>query len=264
VQVHATAVVDADARLAEGVVVGPYAVVERGTVIGARTEVRAHAVVKRFTTLGVDNVVHEGAVLGGEPQDVGFAGAESSLVIGDANRIREGVTIHRASTPGGATRVGSGCFLMASSHVAHDCHVGDGVVLANNVALAGHVHVGERAFLSGGVVVHQFCRVGRLAMLGGNAKVVRDCLPFVVTDGVPARARGLNLVGLRRAGLGAADVRVLKECYRLLLRSGTRLPESLAGLDGLGHPLAAEMAAFVRGSRRGITRVPRGAESASE
>jgi UDP-N-acetylglucosamine acyltransferase len=264
VQVHPTAAVDAGARLAEGVVVGPYAVVERGAVVGPRSEIRAHAVVKRCTTLGADNVVHEGAVLGGEPQDVGFSGADSSLVIGDGNRIREGVTIHRASTPGGATRVGSGCFLMASSHVAHDCQVGDGVVMANNVALAGHVHVGDRAFLSGGVVVHQFCRVGRLAMLGGNAKVVRDCLPFVVTDGVPARARGLNVVGLRRAGLAAADVRVLKECYRLLLRSGKRLQEALAGLDQLGHPLAAELAAFVRASRRGITRGTRGADTAGD
>jgi UDP-N-acetylglucosamine acyltransferase len=132
--------------------------------------------------------------------------------------------------------------------------------MANNVALAGHVHVGERAFLSGGVVVHQFCRVGRLAMVGGNAKVVRDCLPFVITDGVPARARGLNVVGLRRAGLGAADLRALKEAYRLLLRSGLPREEALAALDRVGHPLAAEMAAFVRGSRRGITAAARGGE----
>jgi UDP-N-acetylglucosamine acyltransferase len=254
VAVHPTAVVDPGARLAADAALGPYAVVEDGVEIGPRCEVRAHVVIKRGTRLGAGNVVHEGAVLGGEPQDVAFTGADSSLEIGEGNRIREGVTIHRATTPGGVTRVGSGCFLMACAHVAHDCQLGDGVVLANNVALAGHVHIGERAFLSGGVVVHQFCRVGRLAMLGGNTKVVRDCLPFVITDGVPARARGLNVVGLRRAGFGAADLRALKEAYRLLLRAGLPLQEALARLDAVAHPLAVEMAAFVRGSRRGITR----------
>src|SRR5205814_6331295 len=161
------------------------------------------------------NVVHEGAVLGGEPQDVSFTGAASRLVIGPGNRIREGVTIHRSSRAEGATTVGSAGFLMAQSHVAHDCRLGDGVMLANNVALAGHVEIGDRAFLSGGVVVHQFCRVGRLAMIGGNSKVVQDCLPFVTTDGVPARARGLNLIVLRRAGVSAESMRTLKEADRI-------------------------------------------------
>ncbi len=158
--------------------------------------------------------------------------------------------------------MGSGCFLMAYSHVAHDCRLGDGVILANNVALAGHVTIGDRAFLSGGVVVHQFCGIGRLAMIGGNSKIVRDALPFVVTDGVPARARGLNVVGLRRAGLGLPDVRALKEAYRLLLRAGLPLEEALRRLDALQHPLVDEMAAFVRGSKRGFTRASRGEDAA--
>jgi len=170
--------------------VEPYAVIEDDAEVGDGTELRTHVVIKRFTTIGKGNAVHEAAILGGEPQDVGFAGAETRLRIGDGNRIREGVTIHRATRPGGETVVGSGCFLMAYAHVAHECVIGDGAVLANNVALAGHVDVGPQAFLSGGVVVHQFCRVGRLSMLGGNSKIVQDCLPFVITDGVPGRARG--------------------------------------------------------------------------
>jgi UDP-N-acetylglucosamine acyltransferase len=141
---------------------------------------------------------------------------------------------------------------MANAHVAHDDRIGDRAILANNVMLAGHVEVGERAFLGGGSGVHQFCRVGRLAMVGGNAKVVQDCLPFVITDGHPARARGLNVVGLRRAGLGAADVRALKEAYRLLVRSGLRRDEALERVAALGHPLADEVADFVRGSKRGF------------
>jgi UDP-N-acetylglucosamine acyltransferase len=256
--IHPTALVDPDARLAEGVTIGPYAVVEAATRIGPGTEVRAHAVVKRFTTLGRDNVVHEGAVLGGEPQDTSFAGGESYLTIGDGNRIREGVTLHRASKPGAATTVGSGCFLMAYAHVAHDNRLGDRVIVANNVMLAGHVEIGERAFLGGGVGVHQFCRIGRMAMVGGYAKVVQDCLPFVITDGQPARARGLNVVGLRRGGLSASQLSTLHEAYRLLLRSGLPAAAALEKLDALEDPLASELAAFVRASKRGIAHAARG------
>jgi UDP-N-acetylglucosamine acyltransferase len=254
--IHPTALVDPEARLGADVAVGPYAIVEGGTAIGARTDVRARAVVKRYTTLGTDNHVHEAAVLGGEPQDVSFQGGASALLIGDRNRIREGVTVHRASA-GGETRIGSDCFLMAYAHVAHDDRLGDGVILANNVALAGHVHVADRAFLSGGVVVHQFCRVGRLAMVGGNSKIVQDCLPFVITDGVPGRARGLNVVGLRRAGFTAAQLRALKHAYRILLRSGLPLDTALTTLDALADPLADELAAFVRASKRGFHRAGR-------
>jgi UDP-N-acetylglucosamine acyltransferase len=259
VAIHPTALVDADAQLDDGVSIGPYAVVEAGVRIGRGTEVRAHAVVKRFTTLGQGNVVHEGAVLGGEPQDVAFAGGESHLRIGDGNRIREGVTIHRASTPGAATTVGSGCFLMAYAHVAHDCALEDGAILANNVALAGHVRIGAGAFLSGGVVVHQFCRVGRLAMVGGNAKVVRDCLPFVVTDGVPARARAVNVVGLRRAGIGLAATRALRDAYRTLLRSGLPLAAAVENLAASDDPLVRELAEFARASPRGFSHAAPGA-----
>jgi UDP-N-acetylglucosamine acyltransferase len=141
---------------------------------------------------------------------------------------------------------------MAYAHVAHDDRLGDRVILANNVALAGHVEIGDGAFLSGGVVVHQFCRIGRLAMIGGNSKIVQDCLPFVITDGVPGRARGLNVVGLRRAGIGAGQVRALKEGYRLLLRSSLPLEDALSRMAAVGDPLVDEMAAFVRGSRRGF------------
>jgi UDP-N-acetylglucosamine acyltransferase len=215
-------------------------------------------VVKRFTTLGVGNRVHEGAVLGGEPQDLSFRGQETTLVVGDRNVIREGVTLHRSTKAGAATVIGSDCYLMAYVHVAHDDRLGDHVIVANNVALAGHVEVADRAFLSGGVVVHQFCRIGRLAMVAGNSKVVQDCLPFVVADGHPARARGLNVVGLRRAGILASQVRALKEAYRLLLRSGLHREPALERMAALQDPLVDEMIAFVRESKRGFTHAHRG------
>ncbi|MGE5124782.1 MAG: acyl-ACP--UDP-N-acetylglucosamine O-acyltransferase, partial [Betaproteobacteria bacterium] len=228
--VHPSAIVSPDAHLGQGVVVGPFAVVESGAVVGDGCEIRAHAVVRSGARLGHGNRVHEGAILGGEPQDLSFTGGETGLVVGDRNVIREGVTLHRSAKPGSATAIGSDCFLMAYVHVAHDDRIGDSVIVANNVALAGHVEVGDRAFLSGGVVVHQFCRVGRLAMVGGNSKVVQDCLPFVISDGHPARARGLNVVVLRRAGLTSAQLGTLKEAYLLLLRSWLGRDSALARL----------------------------------
>ncbi len=252
--IHPTAIVDPGARLGAGVSIGPYAIVEAETEIGEGSEVRSHAVVKRYTRLGRQNVVHEGAVLGGEPQDLAFAGGPSRLLVGDHNVIREHVTIHRGSGPDSPTVVGSGCFLMACSHVAHDDRVGDGAILANAVLLAGHVDVADRAFLSGGVVVHQFCRVGRLAIAGGNSRIIMDALPFVNTTGIPARAVGLNLVGLRRAAIDPDGRRALKEAYRILLRSRLPLAAAVEEMSGLAHPLVDEMIAFVRASKRGFHR----------
>lgn len=252
--VHPTAIIDPTARLGVGVSAGPYAVIESGTEIGEGSEVRAHAVIKRFTTLGPHNIVHEGAILGGEPQDLGFKQCESYLRIGASNAFREGVTVHRGTEPESETVIGENCFIMACAHVAHNCRLGDRVIIANNVALAGHVEIQDGAFISGGVVVHQFCRLGRLAMIGGNSKIVQDCLPFVVTDGVPGVARGLNLVGLRRAGLKSSEIQKLKDAYRILLRSGLALEIALSRMAELGDPLVNELIDFVRGSARGFCR----------
>lgn len=252
-RIHPTAIISPGARLAAAVTVGPYAVIEEDTEIGEGSEIRAHAVIKRFTKLGSANIVHECAILGGEPQDLGFVDCRSFLRIGAHNRIREGVTIHRGTQPESETIVGSNCFLMANAHVAHNCHLGDDVIIANNVALAGHVEIQDRAFISGGVVVHQFCRIGRLAMIGGNSKIVQDCLPFVITDGVPGRAHGLNIVGLRRAGLKSGGLANLKRAYRVLLRSGLSLTDALASLESLDDPLVAQLIDFVRNSSRGFS-----------
>jgi len=262
--IHPTAVIDPGARLGAGIVIGPHAVIEADTDIGEGCEIRAHAVVKRFTRMGRENVVHESAILGGEPQDLTFAGAASALVIGDRNRVREGVTIHRGSEPGSATVVGSDCFFMAYSHVAHNDRLGNGVILVNGALLAGHVEVGDRAFLGGGAGVHQFSRVGRLAMVGGNSRISMDCLPFVNTTGIPARAVGLNVVGLRRAGIDAGGLRAIKQAYRILLRSKLPKAEALGQMAALGDPLVDEMIAFIRASKRGFHRAERPKEAEAE
>jgi UDP-N-acetylglucosamine acyltransferase len=261
--IHPTASVSPRARLARGVRVGPYAVVEEETSVGEGCEIGAHAVVKRFTTLGRRNRVYEHACIGGEPQDVKFGGEPSALVIGDDNLIREYVTIHRASGEGAVTRVGDRNFLMVGVHVAHNCEVGDDNIFANGAALAGHIRVEDHAFLSNNVGCHQFVRLGRYAMVGGKSKIVQDVLPFFTTDGNPPRARGLNAVGLRRAGFSAESRRALKRAYRLLFRDALPLEEALAEMEAAGDEHVLHLARFIRGSRRGFTRAARGGGAAA-
>jgi UDP-N-acetylglucosamine acyltransferase len=250
--IHPTALVSELAILGDQVAVGPYSIIEPDTSIGDRCNLQGHVTVKRFSTLGPDNLIYEGAVIGGEPQDVSFLGQPSNLTIGARNKIREAVTINRGANRGSKTSVGSDCFIMAGAHIAHDCTLGDRIIIANNVALAGHVVIEDAAFLSGGVVVHQFCRVGTLAMIGGNSKIVQDCLPFMITDGMPGRARGLNLVGLRRAGLHSTEIRSLRQAYRILLRSGLALERAIDELEVLGGPSVELLIAFVKKSKRGF------------
>jgi UDP-N-acetylglucosamine acyltransferase len=251
-KIHSTAIISDSAELGTNLTVGPYAIIESDTTIGDYTEIRSHACVKRFTSIGDSNIIYEGAVIGGEPQDLGFKQGVSSVRLGSRNQIREGVTIHRGTEEGSETVIGSDCYVMAYAHIAHNCRLGNHVILANNVALAGHVDIEDQVFISGGVVVHQFCRLGRLAMLGGNSKIVQDCLPFVITDGIPGRASGLNIIGLRRAGFKAGDIKELKRAYRTLLRSRMRLDEALEKLAEQDHSLVTHLRDFVRSSKRGF------------
>ncbi|MFZ5555593.1 MAG: acyl-ACP--UDP-N-acetylglucosamine O-acyltransferase [Pseudomonadota bacterium] len=250
--VHPTAVIAAGARLGAGVRIGPFAVIEDDAEVGAGSEIAAHAVIKRYTRMGPRNRIGEHAVIGGEPQDLKFKGWPSFVVIGADNVIREGTTIHRASVEGGETRVGDGNFLMAYAHVAHDCRIGNHAIIANGALVAGFVSVGDRAFVSGNVAIHQFARIGRLAMVGGLARISQDCLPFMITEGSPARARGPNIVGLKRAGIPAADVAALKRAFALL-RSGALLKDALDALEASDSAPVREVAQFIREAKRGFT-----------
>jgi UDP-N-acetylglucosamine acyltransferase len=213
--------------------------------------------VKRYTTMGERNRVFEHATVGGEPQDVKFRGERTRLDIGNDNLIREAVTIHRACGEGEATRIGSGNFLMVGVHIAHNCVVGDHCVFANAAALAGHIVVEDHVFLSNEVGVHQFVRLGRYSMVGGKAKIVQDVLPFVILDGNPCRVRGLNSVGLRRAGFSSGARLNLKRACHLLLRSALPLEVALRNMELIDDDNVTHLIQFVRGSRRGFTREPR-------
>ena len=230
------------------------AIIEDNVEIGPDCDVGAYSVIKRFTRLGARNRIYEHAVVGGEPQDVKFNGEESFLEIGDDNIIREFCTLHRASGAGGTTRIGSRNFFMVGVHVAHNCVIGDDNIFANEVALAGHITIEDRVFLSNGVGAHQFVRMGRYAMVGGKSKIVQDVLPFFITDGNPPRVRGLNTVGLTRAGFSEDARRALKNAYRTLFKSAAPLADVLGELEQIDDENVAHLVRFIRDSKRGFIR----------
>jgi len=232
----------------------PTAIIENQVEIGPDCEIGAYAVIKRFTRIGARNRIFEHAVIGGEPQDVKFRGEESYLEIGDDNLIREFCTFHRANGEGQATRIGSRNFFMVGVHVAHNCIIGDDNIFANEVALAGHIQIEDHVFLSNNVGAHQFVRMGRHAMIGGKSKIVQDVLPFFITDGNPARVRGVNSTGLRRAGFSEEERRALKEAYKLLFRSTTPIQDALRELEQFDDEHVAQLVNFIRGSKRGFVR----------
>jgi UDP-N-acetylglucosamine acyltransferase len=224
--------------------------------VGAGSVIGPHALLYAGTTVGEEVRVCAGAVLGGAPQHLKFGGGESGVSIGDRTVVREYVTVHRCVEPGQITVVGSDCLLMATSHVAHECVLGDRVIVANGVMMAGHVTVGDGVFLSGNVIVGQFTSIGRLAMISGGSAVRQDIVPFTVADGHPARPKGLNIVGLRRAGISEDRMGELKRAFRMLFGSGNTLQERLEEVAASVEPSreVAEFLSFVRASKHGVAR----------
>lgn len=252
--IHPTAIIDPSARIGAGSVVGPYAVIGPEVVLGEHCRVGAHAVIVSHARIGDRCAIHAHAVLGGTPQDLAFHDAVSWTEIGSDVTIREGVTINRGTHEGTVTRVGDQCFLMANSHLGHNVVLGRRVILANGVLLAGYVEVADAAFLSGNAVVHQFCRIGRLAMVAGGAVITKDVPPFCTTHSdLRNTVVGLNVIGLRRAGLSPEDRLQVKRAFGLLYRSGLTPAQAAERIEATLPPgPAREIAAFTRGGRRGL------------
>jgi UDP-N-acetylglucosamine acyltransferase len=254
--VHPTAIVDRRAEIDPSAEIGPYVVIDGAVRIGAGTRVLAHAHLSGATVIGRDNVIHVGAVIGHEPQLIGFGGEPTPLRIGDRNVFRENCEVHRASKADGATLIGDDNFLMSHSHVGHDCRIGNRVIIATGAMLGGHVEVAEQVFISGNCVVHQFVRIGRLALLRGLSRTSRDVPPFCLMDGTHT-VRGLNRVGLRRAGLDGTQIRALQQAFVCLFRRRQNLKAALAELEA--RPMSAEvehLVEFIRASRRGVCSGP--------
>lgn len=231
--IHPTAVIHPSAELHPTVCVEPYAVVGEGVTIDAHTTIGTHAVIESFTEIGRDNQIFPGAVIGLEPQDLKYKGAKSHVKIGDGNKIREYVTINRATGEGEVTFIGNHNLLMAYTHIAHNCVIENEVIIANSVALAGHVTIESKAVISGMLGIHQFVQIGRLAMVGGMSRIERDVPPYMLVEGNPARVRALNLVGLKRRGSTPEEISVLKKGFRILYRSGNSLEAALNQLESL-------------------------------
>jgi UDP-N-acetylglucosamine acyltransferase len=256
VPIHPTAVVDPRATIDPSAELGPYVVVDGPVEIGPRTRVMAHAFLTGRTVVGADNVIHPGAIVGHEPQDLKYAGAPTGCRIGNRNVIREHAEIHRATAPETWTIVGDDNYLMTRSHVAHNCVLGNHTVVASGALLAGHVTVGDQAFVSGNCVVHQFTRIGRLAILRGLSRTSRDVPPFCIMDGTHT-VRGVNRVGLRRAGFDAPRIRALVTAFRILFRVRTNLQEALARVEAeCRSPDVDELVAFIRAARHGVAMGP--------
>ena len=228
--IHPSAIIHPSASVHPSVSIGPFSIIEAGVTLGPGCVIEGRVSIKECTTLGPDNHVSEGAILGGFPQHIHVPAQPGRVVIGAGNTIRENATIHRALVPEHATIIGDNCLLMVCTHVAHDCHLGNNVIMTNNAMLAGHVHVDDRAYISAAVGVHQFCRIGTLAMVGGQAHLVQDVPPYVTIDGLSSLVVGLNKIGLRRAGYDQAAVQELMAAYRVIYRSGLRWTELLEQL----------------------------------
>lgn len=249
--IHPTALVDPGARLDPSVEVGAYAVIDAHVEVGPGCRVGPHVHLTGHTTIGAGNVFHSGCVIGDAPQDLKYDGAPTRLLIGERNVFREYVTVHRSNKLAEHTVIGSGNFLMAHCHVGHNSLLGNSIIIANGALLAGHVTVQDRAFISGNCLVHQFVRIGSLALMQGGSAVSKDLPPFTIARGDNGIC-GLNIIGLRRAGVGSAERLELKALYRHLFRSGLTLRAALAATDAFTGAPARALIDFARGSKRGL------------
>jgi UDP-N-acetylglucosamine acyltransferase len=255
--IHPTAVVSPRAELDHGVRIGPYSIIGDHVTIGAKTTIASHVIVEGRTQIGKQNEIHPFVSIGLPPQDVGYRGEDTRVIIGDNNRIREYATIHRATTKEEwKTVVGSNNYLMAYTHVAHDCRLGSHIILANVATLGGHTHVGDYASIAGLVAVHQFVRIGDYAFIGGHSGVDRDIPPFMLTSGPRAKLYGINRRGLARHGFSPKTIDSLKKAYTIIWRSKLRLDEGITQVrkecDSL--PEIELLLGFLEKTKRGILR----------
>jgi UDP-N-acetylglucosamine acyltransferase len=251
--IHPAAHISPTARIAEDAEIGPNVIVGDHSVVGSGTKIMANAVIGPWTTIGSNNVIHYGAIVGHDPQDIGYNGEESYAVIGNGNIIREYATIHRGNRPGTTTSLGDNNFIMIQSHVAHNCELGSYIVLAGGALLAGHVAVEDRAIISGNCVVHQFCRIGRLAMMRGLSRTSRDVPPFCIMDETHT-VKSLNLIGLRRNGIDAKRVRALKNAFLILFRGGLNMQNAIEQVETEIEQTedVRELLDFIKSSKRGV------------
>lgn len=252
--IHSTAIIHVKSKLADNVSVGPYTIIGEHVSVASGTQVGSSCVLEGHTRIGENCRIFTGAVIGSIPQDLKFKNEKSFLEIGNNNTIREYVTVNPGSEENGKTIIGNENMIMAYSHVAHDCIIGNGAVIANVGTLAGHVEIGDGAVIGGIVAIHQFVRMGVLSIVGGCSKVTKDIPPYLTCDGHPARAYGLNSLGLKRAGISGEIVINLKQAFKILFRQQLSTSHALKKIKE-EIPASAEIShlvEFIQNSKRGI------------
>jgi len=255
--IHPTAVISPDARLGEGVKIGPYTIIGPDVTIGNNTVIGPHVVIDQQTDIGENCRILQFASIGGDPQDLKFRGEKTRVTIGNNNLIREFVTINRATSADiGVTMIGNNNLLMAYCHVAHNCRLGNYIVMANSANLAGHIHIDDYAIIGGLSGIHQFTRIGRHAFIGGASAVAKDVPPFVTAAGNHAKPYGLNIIGLRRRGFKEENLKALKQAYKLVYRSSLLLSKALERIRSEvdDFPEVRQFVEFIEKSDRGICR----------
>lgn len=256
-RIHPSAIIDAKAKLAGDVEIGPYAVIGPDVEIGPGTRIGPHVVIAAHTTIGARNTIYQFCSIGEAPQDKKYGGEPTRLEIGSDNTIREFCTLNRGTVQdAGVTRIGSHNWIMAYAHVAHDCQIGNHTIFANNAQLAGHVHVGDHAILGGFTVVHQFCRIGAHSITAMGTILLQDLPPYVTASGNPAEPHGINAEGLKRRGYAAGAIAAVKRAYRTLYKSGLSFDaaRSQIAADAANHPELAVLADFLATPGRGVIR----------
>ena len=250
--IHPTAIIHPGAKIGEGVQIGPYAIIDAEVELGANCQLGPHVYLTGRTTIGSGNKFHIGCVIGEAPQDLKYQGGPTRVVIGDNNVFREYANAHGATKPEDATVIGSNCFIMGGVHIGHNVTIGNHVIMGNYSMVAGHGVIQDRAFLSGGSLVHQFCRVGTLALMQGGTAVSKDVPPYTVAHQVNEIC-GLNIIGLRRAGMGPEERLELKRLYRFIFRTSTPFRTALAEAQEQFHcPAAKTMLEFLATAKRPV------------
>ncbi len=251
------AIIDSHAKIADDVDIGPFTIIGRDVEIDSGTRIGPHVVINGPTRIGKDNKIYQFNSLGDAPQDKKYAGEPTELIIGDRNVIREYCTFNRGTTQdSGVTSIGDGNWIMAYVHLAHDCRIGSNTVFANGTTLAGHVKIEDKVILGAFTVIHQFCRIGYHAFTGMGSVIKSDTPPYTMLDGNPAEPRGINTEGLKRTGFTMDQIKVIRQAYKLIYKSGLRLQEAIDKLDSMvqEHEEVKRLSEFLRMSERGIIR----------
>ena len=254
--IHETAIISKEAKIAEDVKIGPYCTIGSQVTIGSGTVLESHVAIDGDTTIGENNYIHSFVSIGKTPQDIDYMDGHTKIIIGNGNRIREFVTVHRGTEDTFETRIGDKCLIMAYVHIGNDCIIENNCILGNNVTLTGHIYIEEYAIISALTPVYENVNIGCHAMVGGASYVFQDILPYTLAEGIKAKSAYINIVGLHRRGFSEEEIKNLKETYKIIFKRGNKLEEAIRQMNEKfpNDENIKHMIRFIKKSKRGINR----------